>query len=91
MGRDGRSLITREEVSELTSLVDNKRQVVRLVGLEWEAGDLIVKSFQIFKPWTRRISRDLNTPVADGASVLVVFFDLTASDLKTLVVVPRIR
>jgi hypothetical protein len=59
------------------------------LGLERKILQLILPSNELFKLRTSSISRNLQTPITDRASVLVVFLDLTASDLETFSMVPR--
>lgn len=55
-----------------------KRQILQFV----------LPSNELFKFRTSSIARNLQTPVTYGASVLIVFLDLAASDLETFSVVP---
>jgi hypothetical protein len=72
----------------LSGLYD-AREGFFFLGLERKIVQFILPSNELFKLRTSSISRNLQTPVADRASVLVIFLDLTASDLETFSMVPR--
>lgn len=46
---------------------------------------------QVFKLGSRSITRYPHTPIADGTGILVIFFDLTTSNLKAFTMIPKDR
>lgn len=79
------------EQTEILSLVDDAQEALFLLGLEGKVGDLVVPGYEIFQLRARRIARDLDAIVAYGASVLVIFLDLSTSNLEALAMIPSMK
>jgi hypothetical protein len=77
--------------SEFLGVVDDLHEDFLFVGLKWKARNLILPGLQILKLWPGSVTRDFHTPVTDGAGVLFVVLDLSASDLQTFTVVPSLH
>lgn len=77
-------------VSKGLSRLDDACKGLLFLRLEGQGFQLVLPSDELFELGASSIARNLQTPVTDRASVLVVFLDLAASDLETLSVVPRI-
>ena len=71
----------------LSSLYDACKSIF-LFRLEWQILQFVLPSNELFKLWTSSIARNLQAPVTDGASVLVIFLDLASSDFETFSMVP---
>ena len=69
------------ELSKSFGRGDNFFQYFFLFGLEGQTRDLSLPVDQVFKLRASCITRDLDTVVANGAGVVVIFFDLATSDL----------
>jgi len=81
--------IRSDVISEGLGSLDDARESLLFFGLERQAFQLVLPRNEFLELWASSISRNLQTPVADRASVLVVFLDLSTSDLQALSVVPK--
>lgn len=68
---------------------DDLFQYFFLFRLEGQARNLSLPVDQVFKLRASCITRDLDTVIANGARVVVIFLNLATSDLKALAMIPR--
>ena len=68
---------------------DDLFQYFFLFRLEGQARNLSLPVDQVFKLRASCITRDLDTVIANGAGVVVIFLNLATSDLKALAMIPR--
>ena len=68
---------------------DDLFQYFFLFRLEGQARNLSLPVDQVFKLRASRITRDLDTVIANGAGVVVIFLNLATSDLEALAMIPR--
>lgn len=76
------------ELSKSFGRGDDFFQYFFFFRLEGQTRNLSLPVDQVFKLWASCITRDLDTVVANGAGVVVVFFDLATSDLQALAMIP---
>lgn len=79
-GEDGIA-VRCDVIPEILRVVDNLLKQFLFLWLEWEAGNLIIPVDQILKLRPCSIAWDLDSPVADGARVLIFLLDLATGDL----------
>lgn len=76
------------EIPKVLSGGDDLVKRVFLFWLEWKGDDIILPILQIFELRASSVAWNLDPPVADWTSILVVFLDFAASDFKTFTMVP---
>jgi hypothetical protein len=73
---------------ESLSVIDDFLEQLFLLGLEGKALDLVLPGHQVLELRASSVTGDLDSPIADGASVLIVLLDLSTGDLQALPVIP---
>jgi len=76
------------EVAESLGVVDDVGETVLFFGLEGQVWKLVLPGLKVLELWASRVAWDLDAVIADGTSILVIFFDFAARNLETLAVIP---
>ena len=76
------------ELSKIFGRGDDIFQYFFLFRLKRQTRNLSLPVDQVFKLRASCITRDLDTVVANGTGVVVIFFNLATSDLKAFAMIP---
>ena len=79
---------TMQEIAEGCRLINDTLKNLFFLGLERQSCDFGVPILQILKFRTSSIARNLLTPIAYWAGILVKFLYFTPSNLQTFAMVP---
>ena len=90
-GVTDRVAVWRDVVTEVLRVINDSCEDVFLFWLERQSGDFGLPFDKVFELWTCGVTRDFDAPVADWASIFLVFLDLATCDLQAFTVVPRYR
>lgn len=75
--------------AEFLSIVDDVLENLFLVGLERKIRNFVLPSLQVFQFWSSGITRNANSPITNGAGILLVILDFASGNLQTFTVIPE--
>lgn len=80
----------RDDSTEIRRICDDVLEHFFFIWLERKIRDLVLPQLQVFQLWSSCVTRDFDSPVANRASVLFIFFDFATSNLEAFAVIPDI-